>query len=231
MPDELIRYFYRKWKLGMRGKAQLHPDEETFASFLDDKLPLAAARQFKKHITECFRCAEVLAARLKVKDYTEAEVASELILNAKEMWKEGAESGVLEIFLKLKDKVFEIVNVSGEVLVGQELVPAAVLRSRNIKDFKDEVTVFKDFGDVRIEAKIESKSGEYFSLSVIVKEKNTHELLKDLRITLIKEDIELESCLNDSGGVCFEHVLFGKYTVEISNKSEKLASIKLEINK
>jgi hypothetical protein len=39
----------------------------------------------------------------------------------------------------------------------------------------------------------------------------------------------MESSLSDSGKVIFEHVLLGKYTVEISTLDKKLAGILLDI--
>jgi hypothetical protein len=64
---------------------------------------------------------------------------------------------------------------------------------------------------------------------VLVKEKESQKVIKDLRVTLLREDLELESYLNDFGKVVFENVLLGKYTVEISTLESKLASVLLEI--
>ena len=120
-------------------------------------------------------------------------------------------------------------NTTGDILVGQEFVPAPVLRSRKAKDFKDEVTILKDFKDIRVEVKIENKVGEAFDLTVLVKEKESQKVIKDLRVTLLRGDLELESYLNDPGKVIFENVLLGKYTIEISTLESKLASVLLEI--
>ena len=136
---------------------------------------------------------------------------------------------ILEIILKLKEKALELLNTTGDILVGQELVPAPVLRSRQMKDFKDEVTILKDFKDIRVEVKIENKHGEFFNVTVMVKEKETQKVIKDLRVCLLKDELELESYLNDAGKVTFEHILLGKYTVEISTLENKLASILLDI--
>jgi uncharacterized protein YjbK len=53
--------------------------------------------------------------------------------------------------------------------------------------------------------------------------------MKDLRVTLIKDDVELESYITDSGKVTFEHVLLGRYSVEISSVDNKIASVILDI--
>ena len=76
--------------------------------------------------------------------------------------------------------------------MGQELVPAPILRSRQIKDFKDEVTILKDFKDIRVQAKVENKGANAFSLVILVKERHTQRIIKDLRIRLLKDGAELE---------------------------------------
>jgi len=89
----------------------------------------------------------------------------------------------------------------------------------------------KDFKDIRVEVKIENKRGQAFDLTVFVKDKQTHCVIKDLRVALLKDDLELESYLTTSDRVIFEHILLGKYTVEISNIESKIASILLDIRK
>ena len=113
--------------------------------------------------------------------------------------------------------------------MGREFLPAPILRSRNIKEFKDEVTILKDFKDIRVELKLENKGRQAFDLTVIVKEKETQKTIKDLRVTLLKQDLELESYLNDSGKVIFENILLGRYTVEILKLEAKLAAILIDI--
>jgi hypothetical protein len=93
------------------------------------------------------------------------------------------------------------------------------------------VTILKDFKDIRVEVKLENKGGQAFDLTVLVKDKQTHCVIKDLRVTLLKDDLELESYLTDSKKVIFEHVLAGRYTVEISNIETKIASIVLDIKR
>ncbi|TRZ49072.1 hypothetical protein D4Q80_02705, partial [bacterium] len=136
---------------------------------------------------------------------------------------------IWEVVLQLKEKALEILSTTGDVLVGRELVPVPVLRSRKIKEFKDEVTILKDFRSIRLEAKIENKRGKAFSVTIMAKERETSKVLKDLRITLLKDDVELESYVADSGSVIFDNVLLGKYTLEVSNIDDKLATLLLDV--
>lgn len=232
MPDKLeklIKLVYKNWKMQQPKIEEPHPDEEALVCFFEGKLSSGENEQIKAHLIKCNNCAErfILQANLKISE--NKPVPEELLERIKNLLVKQGETPVLEIFLKLKEKALEIISTTGDILVGQELVPAPVFRSRKIKDFKDEVTILKDFKDFRVEIKIENKSGKVFDLTVMAKEKETQKIIKDLRITLLKDDLELESYLNETGSVTFENVLLGKYTVTISNSESKLASILLDI--
>ena len=63
----------------------------------------------------------------------------------------------------------------------------------------------------------------------MAREKQTQKTLKDIRVALLKGDLELESYLADSGGVTFENILLGKYRIEINDIDKRLASVILDI--
>jgi len=227
--ERLIKIVYKKWKSDQPQILQPHPDEETLVSFWEGKLSSQEYGQIRSHLINCDSCMEAFVIQARLKEIEEKTIPAELLERVKNLVRQRDTFLVLEIFLRLKEKVLELVNTTGDILVGQELMPAPILRSRKIKDFKDEITILKDFKDIRVEVKIENKGGQSFDLTVIVKEKYTSQIIKDLRVTLLKGDLELESYLNDLGKVTFEHVLLGKYTIEISNVENKLASILLDI--
>jgi hypothetical protein len=230
MPDKLeslIKAVYERWKV-THPKSEAHPDEETLACFLENRLSAKETSQIKDHLLSCESCAETVAVQLKLK-LSDEKVPEELVERIKNLLVAKDKLPILEILLQLKERALEILHTTGDVLVGQELVPAPILRARKIKDFKDEVTILKAFPDILAEIKIENKQGQYVNFSVIVKEKETQKVMKDLRVTLIKDDVELESYLTDSGRVIFEHVLLGKYTVEISTLEKKFAAVLLDI--
>ena len=227
--EKLIKLIFRNYKAARLAVPQTHPDEQEMASFLEGRLTGAEDKRIKEHLLGCGHCAEafVLQAGLKYKE--EKKVPQELIDKVKNLVAGHEAIAPLEILLRLKEKFLELIQTNGDVVVGQELVPAPVLRSRSIKDFKDEINILKDFGDIRVEIKIESKPGGVFNLVVVAKEKQTLKLMKDLRVTLMRDDVELESYLSDAGKVVFEHVALGKYTIELSALKGKLASVLLDI--
>lgn len=226
--EGIIKLVYRRWKKRHLKAGEVHPDEEVVVSFLEGKLPLEESVELKAHLTHCESCAEAVGLNLTSSLAPDDDLPTGLINFSRE--KMGVKDApALEIVLRLKEKVLEVVSATGEILLGQEMIPAAVLRSRNINEFKDEVVILKDFKDIRVQIRIENKSGKYFNLNIQAKSKQSKELIKDLRVTLFKEDIELESYLNDSGSVIFEHVLLGKYKVELTDLEDNLASVLLDV--
>jgi hypothetical protein len=228
--EKLIKSVYRNWKSEHAAdKEALHPDEEDFVSFFQGNLPKDEVLRLKEHFIACDRCGDILKVQIESGALEEREVPVEVLGRVKNLAAGQVSSYILEIILKFKEKALELLNTTGDILMGQELVPAAVLRSRQIKDFRDEINIFKDFKDIRVEVKIENKDGREFNLAISVKEKQTQRMLKDVRVALLKGDLEVESYLADSGKVTFEHVLLGKYTVEIYTLQNNLASILLDI--
>lgn len=227
--DKIIKLVYRKWKDGLHRTEDMHPDEEALVCFLEGRLSKEENEHIKAHLLSCNNCMEAFVLNLGVEAIETQELPQELVRRMKDLVRPQNITSLIEIVLRFKERILEIVSTNGDVLVGQELVPAPILRSRSIKDFKDEVTILKDFKDIRVEAKIENKDGKAFNLIIIVKQRETQKTIKDLRVTLLKDDLELESYLADSGSVTFEHVLLGKYTIEISTIENKLASILLDI--
>jgi hypothetical protein len=227
--EKLIKLVYRRHKKDQARAGELHPDEESIACFLETRLPPEENERIKEHLISCDSCAEKASLNLKIEGAELKDVPEESLVRLKNLVIAEDKSLLLEISIRLKEKALELINSTGDVLVGRELMPAPVLRSRSIKDFKDEVTILKDFNDIRVEAKIENKAGRAFDLTVMAKQKQTQDIIKDLRVTLLKGDLELESYLTDTGCVTFEHVLLGKYRVEISHLEGKLALISLDI--
>lgn len=227
--ERLIKNVYRGWRL-RQGKAYgAHPNEEDIACFLEGKLPAQEQDRIQRHFATCTECAQAMAMQAKMGLSEGMSVPEELLKYAKGLIRPQDNLSLLEVFLRVKGNILEILSTTGDILLGQELVPAPVLRSRKMSEFKDEIIISKDFKDISVELKVENKQGGYFNLSALIKNRTTQEVIKDLRVTLTKDDKELESYLSYSGRVVFEHILLGKYKVEIYSIDAKAASVLLEI--
>ena len=229
--EHVAKIIYQEWKTANNHfTGQDHPDAESLACFLEDKLAQADRDLIQGHLLKCDICAEYLSTQLKIQPHLSLDVPTLLLEKIKKLVGQEAGENLLEIFLKLKEKALEIIQTTGDVLLGQELVPAPVLRSRKINEFKEEVSILKDLQQIRVLAKIQNKSTKSFNLTITVKDKQSQKIHKNLRVTLIKDGIELESYItNSAGSSFFENILPGDYIVEVSRQGQREAVIDLKI--
>ncbi len=227
--EQIVKIIHREWKLkGCPGSSE-HPDAGSLACFLEDKLSLTDKQRVLQHLLYCDSCAESLSIQLRIQAHLSLDVPEPLLERIKQLLDKDRSENLLDIFIKLKEKALEIIQTSGDVLLGQELVPAPVLRSRKISEFKEELSILKDLQQIRILAKIQNKSTQSFNLTITVKDKLGNQLDKSLRITLIKDGLELESYISDSGSSFFENIPPGNYSVEISRQNQSAALIDLKV--
>jgi len=228
--EKITKIIYREWKRGRSIKVKAHPSEEELACFLEGNFSVQDKEAVQEHLLSCDICAEYISTQLKIQPHLSLDVPARLLEKIKKLLGQDTVENLLEIFIKLKEKAMEIIQTTGDVLVGQELVPAPVLRSRKIDEFKEEVSILKDLHQIRVLAKIQNKETKSFNLTITVKDKQSQRIGKNLRITLIKDGIELESYMTDSAGSSFfENIPPGNYSVEIIREDQKEAIIDLKV--
>lgn len=226
--ERIIGTIYRKYQEAGGFMISEHPDEETLACFLEDKLPQEERPGIEKHLVACSSCAEYVGAYLKMQGAIDKNVPPILLEKVRKMAINEDDNILLEILLKLKEKAIEIIRTSGDVLVGQELVPAPVLRSRRIKDFKEEVVIFKDLQSIRVEARLKNNNAASFDLTIAARDKQSQKLIGDLRVTLWKGKIELESYASDAASVVFRDIPPGVYSAQVTKGDEKIAVVEIK---
>jgi len=227
--EEIIKQIYRKYKKDKLKIPLEHLEEEDIVCFAQGKLEKEELLFVKGHIVNCKVCADKLDIFLNLND-TATITAEEGFIEMLENLVLAAKKNILKVFIKARDDILELVSTSGNILVGQELVSEPLLRSRKIKDFKNEIIILEDFDNGRVQIKINNKGGLIFSLNVATSKRDEPGFEKDLRFTLLKEGLEIESYASDSGSAAFDQVLPGKYSIEISNSKLKLASILLDLS-
>jgi hypothetical protein len=227
--EQIAKVIYREWKAAHCFSGKEHPDEESLVCFLEGKLPLPEKSLIQRHLLGCDVCAEYLSTQLRIQPHLSLDIPELLLVKIKKLVVQDSRENLLEIFVQLKEKALEIIQTSGDILFGQELVPAPVLRARKISEFKEEISILKDLQQIRVLAKLQNKSAKSFNLTITVTNKHSQRIDKNLRIALIKDGLELESYTNDSGSSFFENILPGNYTVEVSRQGQKEAVINLKV--
>lgn len=229
--ERIIEAVHRLWQSRHASGGSGHPDEETLACFRDKLLSPEEYRTIEQHVAQCQRCAELFGLAVKMAPDASVEVPPEVgeRLRALVGVPKSPAQLCAEICVALGTKTLEIIATTADVLVDQEVIPGAVLRSREVREFRDEVVVLKDVRDMRLEVRIAAKSSACAAVSVVVKERQTLVLIKNIRVRLVKEGVELESYAGDSGRVCFEDVRPGRYTLEILEEGTAAAAVVIDI--
>ncbi len=226
--EELVKAVYRRWKADNPVSGPLHPDENVLACYLEDKLDKSEKERLKAHLVHCASCAELIGLSLNIEEDKMAVVPQALMQEVMQFLPD-SQNCWLDVVLRLKDKAWEIIQSNADVLLGQELVPASLLRSRQISKLKEEVVLLKDFKLVRLEVRLNNKEDSKFNVAINVKDKFTQKSKPGLRVALFQNDLELESYATDTGSVTFENILPGKYRVDISTQGS-VACVSLDVS-
>lgn len=229
--EQLVKRVYHHWRLTQEVQGpRAHPDEESLASFCQRQLPADEEKQLREHLLSCSRCSEAVAVTLRLNQQPAQDITVPPALASRmSAFIQELPAQLLEIVVALKEAALELLETTGQVRLGNELLPAALLRSRKAHEFKDEVVILREFPDLAVEIRIEQKGTQAFSAHLTITDTVTGAARKDVRVSLFRDSTELESYQSQTGRVSFAHVAAGKYTVELSRQEQRLASILLDI--
>ena len=200
--------------------------EEELALFLQGDMEERPSRRVEAHIALCGRCAEIAALYCKADELQEQAVPEQVIEKAKAL---SGERLIFEVALRLKEKFMELLKTTGDVIRRGDMAPVPVLRGRGISELKEEISLVKEFEEIRIALKLDKKDKDRVRISVVLSEKASLRPITDLRVALFRKSLELESYFARSGAAVFEGLTYGLYTLEISRRDNRIGIIKLEI--
>jgi hypothetical protein len=226
--EEFIAMIYRNYRKRQIRNNLSCPREESLVSFLEGKTPQEEFNYIQEHLLVCDRCAEIFALFVLEPKIIHS-VPSEIIEKVKSLVPQNIQAHILELTLKIREKFLEILSTTGDIILGNEIIPLPVLRSRQIKDFGDELILVKEIGNIRINLNIEKREKELVKIIFTLTDKKTSLPLSDLRVVLLKDDTELESYVVESGQASFDKLGLGRFIFQILRGEEILGMIKLEL--
>jgi len=229
--EQIISRVYKNWRRQHEQTGIDCPDEEVLADFLEGRLAEEEGERLKRHLIRCDDCLEVVS--LVSQKIEEIPLPEELITRVKDivMQQTKIQPALLEIILALRQTTIDLIKTSGDILFGQEFAPLPVLRSRNIKDFGEEVKIVKDLGSIRTEIEIENKTNYSARITVKLSDVNSGKPSEALRVSLIRNEAEVESYISEAGKAVFDHIVADKYEIEISSPQVIIGRVLLEIKK
>jgi len=142
---------------------------------------------------------------------------------------EAQQASILDVVVAIRQEALALLRTTAKVMLDKEIVPLPVLRGRGITEFKEELILVKDLAGVKITLYIEKKDKNKVRIKVILADRKNRRLLGDLRISLFRDNTELESYAVRSGMVIFEGLTLGIYTLEILRKGSSIGMIKIEL--
>lgn len=200
--------------------------EEELALFLQGDMDERPSRRVEAHIGLCSRCAEIAALYCRTHKFQEQVVPEQVIEKAKALV---GERLIFEVALRLKEQFIELLKTTGDIIRRGDMAPVPVLRGRGIREFKEEISLVKEFEEIRIALKLDKKDKDRIRIGVSLSHKTSLRPITDLRVALFRQNLELESYFARSGAVVFEGLIYGLYTLEISRRDNRIGIIKLEI--
>lgn len=227
-----LQQFKNKSQIKAKGQCL---SEEDIAAIIEEKVQDSEKEQFSEHIASCQKCAYALKENLQL-----AKVLANnpmltppeyVVKSAMDLLNPEVGQNILQIVLNFKEKVIELIKTTGEILIGPELVPVSVLRG-NTKDnkFSDEIKVVKTFGNLLAEVDIEKRNPSLCDIEIRLVEKDSKQKARDIRITLTKNNREIESVLSQEGKAVFREVSADKYKIIVDKEDKKIGIIEISIN-
>lgn len=226
--ERIIKKIYHSYRRTHSQKCTSCPDQEALACFLEGKSSKPEAEAMQEHIISCNNCSEITSLFYqKVKD--KKQVPELMIEKVKALLGEGGATNVIEIILALKGKALQIIKTSCDIILENEIMPLPILRSRSISELFEEIILIKELENIKITIEFHKREEDKVRLMLRFIDKIGNKNVTDLRVALFKDNKELESYDAASAEVIFEKVSFGRYSVQISRKENKLGVINLEI--
>jgi hypothetical protein len=222
---------YAKIDLGRKGSDC--PPEETLCGYLEHGLPSDIQTLVEGHLAQCSSCAEQIILIKRVEeDRKMIQTPRHLINRAKNLVKGELSYSPLEIILRFKEDLCEIIRTTGDILQTAGLTPIPVAVRGDIGDERVSITkISKVFDFASVEVDIEKTNASTFLIKVATSDVPSKKPLNDLRVSLFKEKRELESLLTRKGIISFKDLTFSRYAIKIFKAQAIIGEILIDLRK
>ena len=220
-------------KIDLNRKGADCPSEETLGGYLEHGLPSDIQTLVEGHLAQCSSCAEQIILIKRVEeDRKMIQTPRHLINRAKNLVEGGLSYSPLEIILRFKEDLCEIIRTTGDILQTAGLTPIPAVVRGAVGDERVSITkISKVFDVASIEVNIEKINVSSFLIKVVASDVPSKKPLNDLRVSLFKEKRELESLLTQKGIVSFKDLTFNRYAIKIFKAQAVVGEILIDLRK
>ncbi|MBI5196387.1 MAG: hypothetical protein HZA10_08695 [Nitrospirae bacterium] len=198
----------------------MHPDNKSLsdleiAAYMEGRLSSEKKESFERRLSEDRQCMDMLVAINRVITRKDSlpigDVPQHLIEKAIEMYPE--RRGIFDIIVDLGRDIIDVLYAPSDINVFTPL-PAPDLRNAGIS-YPKMVVLTKSFDGINVEFNIEKTAGNCCDIKIAAIDGGSKVLINNLRVELISEGKELVSGLLKNGGMIFEDIKPGRYTIKI----------------
>lgn len=207
--------------------------EEAFACLIEGKVVAKDRKKAGRHLASCGMCREALEdyqfVSKAVSETGDVRIPNWVLERAKALLSEEAGGNVLEIAARIGQGILELVSTTGEMIVKGQAVPLPVLRGRGIAQSEQDLRVVKSFQDILADVQLEMTQMPGLDMIVRVNNKKTKQRAQGIRVTLTRDDRELESSITVDGKVAFQRLREGIYQILLTKGGEKLGVVLVDL--
>lgn len=226
-----LQQFKNKSQIKAKGQCL---SEEDIATIIEGEVQDSGKEQFSEHIASCKKCAYALKENLQLANamankpmLTPPEY---VVKSAMDLLNPEVGQDILQIALNFKEKIIELIRTTGDILIGPEPVPVSVLRGSTKDTFPDEIKFVKTFDNLLAEVDIEKRNPSLCDIEIRLTEKDSKQKARDIRVTLAKNNREIESVLSQEGKAIFREVSADKYKIIMTKEDKKIGIVELSIH-
>lgn len=226
--EDLLKQAFttKKWVVNPRfGKCL---DDVAIACVVENKISKREEDKISNHIVHCRSCTEKLSAYLltarDIAKEGEVGVPSFLIERVQNLVAQKATmSDVLDIILEIKEKALELIQTTGDLLLGSQ--PALALRSKDESESKNSIHVMKSFDNFNADVEIDKRVSNSTDLILRLTEKESNKRAEDIRVSLLRNNREIESQILQGGKAKFEDIRPDIYKVVLMKDDKEIGII------
>jgi len=217
--------------LDKHGKGSSCPEEEAMVDYVHGKLSQREKEKLERHLFSCESCLDqmmICNQFLEEEGQKEENVPASVLDRAIRLFPVKKKKSVIE---NGKRFLVEILGKGKEVL--DTLYPVSLLpvtvRGKRGGVSSHIISFDRRFEKVIVKVEIERMAKGFSQMKVRVADLKTSRPLSRLRVTLQKEEEEVASYLTENGKVLFDRLPFGRYKIDIQDRSTVLAELSIKI--
>lgn len=199
--------------------------DEAITGILENKLSVARRDSFMAHLTRCDECLDIFVATYKVLNPETLSVADEIISKVKSYYKKMRRFVmVIKLF---PDHIAPLILEPGFTQI-QIPVPGTT-RGYGRRKKANHTVVTKKTPPFLFELEIEKIKENLCQIQVYVCNIISNSPSESLRLSLYKDNRELDSYILEEGKVVFDDVKKGRYLIKASEKGKHVCEFDLSL--